>query len=43
MRQITLKILQRAVQVALVVPAANRGCHLYFARRVTFLPCADID
>jgi hypothetical protein len=20
----------------------QRGCHLYFARRVTFLPCADI-
>ena len=28
--------------VALVVSAPN-GCHLYFARRVTFLSCADID
>ena len=23
------------------MPAANRGCHLYFARRVSFLSCAD--
>jgi hypothetical protein len=28
--------------VVLVVSAAKRGCHLYFARRVTFLSCADI-
>jgi len=31
-----------AVQAALVAPAAKRGCHLYFARRVPFLSCADI-
>ena len=30
-----------AVIQALVVSVA-RGCHLYFARRVTFLRCADI-
>jgi hypothetical protein len=23
--------------------SAVTGCHLYFAHRVTFLPCADID
>ena len=30
-----------AVQDALVVPVANGECHLYFARRVTFLSYAD--
>ena len=31
-----------AVQIALLVPCRRtRGCHLYFARRVTFLSCAD--
>ena len=32
-----------AVQVALAVPRHQRECHLYFARPVTFLSCADIS
>src|SRR5271155_4400499 len=32
----------RLVVVPALVSAANGECHLYFARRVTFLPCADI-
>src|SRR5258705_6660051 len=32
-----------AVQVALRRVRRQRECHLYFARRVSFLSCADID
>ena len=32
-----------AVIQALVCVRRHRGCHLYFAHRVTFLSCADIN
>jgi hypothetical protein len=32
-----------AVQLALATPVAKLECHLYFARRVSFLSCADIS